>query len=132
MRPKFAVDLLADWLLEVPEPRRILEEECEADPVPGVYVLRTNGGGIVYVGQSNDCARRVWRQHVKDKSFDYVEVYHMSDDSSRLRLEGALILALAPDLNRGLHLGFKKSKCWEIKWSSKTRATGAKRRRRSS
>ena len=132
MENKFAAELVSDFLHErCPEPRRLGEDECECDPVPGVYVLRTNEGGVVYVGQSNDCARRVWRQHVRDKTFDFAEVYHMSNDSSRLRLEGVLILTLAPELNRGLHLGFKGTKCWEIKWPTKARATGARRRRRS-
>lgn len=100
--------------------------EC---PIRAVYILYT-GAECLYVGQSGHLRARL-TQHRKDKTFDRVECYLVEDLNERLRLEGILILALRPLLNKGVNLGVRPTRCWELKyaWSKPSSAAGAKRRR---
>lgn len=94
------------WASESELPQRI---------VSGVYVLLDLASSPVYVGQSSDIARRLeeHRQGTTStargyetpaKDFHRALFFPVSSNSDRLRLEGILILALAPLLNRALFL----------------------------
>lgn len=83
--------------------------------VSGVYVLLNLAGAPVYVGQSSDILRRLEEHRLgtealargyetKPKDFHRALYQPIADLSDRLRLEGILILALTPHLNRALFL----------------------------
>ncbi len=96
------------------------------DPIPAVYTL-WKGRDCIYVGHSQHLRARL-RQHSADKDWDHLEFYLVPDKVDRLRLEGVMILALRPLLNKGLHLGLSPDRVWELAWSQYARPSGAKRR----
>jgi hypothetical protein len=104
----------------------LAEVQC---PIRAVYILYA-GQECLYVGQSGHLRARL-DQHRRDKTFDRVECYLVEDLNDRLRLEGVLILSLRPLLNKGVNLGVRPNRCWELKyaWSKPASAAGAKRRR---
>lgn len=95
--------------------------EC---PICAVYTLWA-GPECLYVGHSGHLRARL-RQHRRDKNFDRVECYLVDSLDDRLRLEGVLILALRPALNKGLHLGVRPNRCWELAYAW-PKPAGAKR-----
>lgn len=96
-------------------------------PTAGLYILLREDV-IVYVGHSSHLQSRL-RTHRREatKDFDQAIWYHVAEESSRLRLEGILILGLLPAYNRGLNLGMSRGRVWEVKWpsSSPRRRRGA-------
>lgn len=104
----------------------LADVEC---PIGAVYILWA-GDECLYVGQSGHLRARL-RQHRKDKTFDRVELYLEDSLDDRLRLEGVLILALRPALNRGVNLGVRPARCWELtySWSRSASAPRASGRR---
>lgn len=113
----------SDWPqadFDVPPMRAFTSEdalESASAPVPGVYLLFDYPGNVVYIGQSADVARRL-KDHRSEgtKDFHYALFYHLDDESSRLRLEGILILLHLPAYNKGLNLGLRPGRAWEIRW----------------
>lgn len=103
----------------------LADVEC---PVRAVYILWA-GDECLYVGHSGHLRARL-RQHREDKAFDRVEAYLVEELDERLRLEAVLILALRPALNKGIHLGVRPNRCWELAyaWSKSPRAKSAKGR----
>lgn len=102
----------------LPQPEHFKEESELAGQtrVGGVYLLLSKGE-VVYVGQSGHIRRRIM-QHRADRprGFDACVFYPLDDLSSRLSVEGILILGLCPPLNHGLNLGLSKGKIWAIQW----------------
>jgi len=98
-------------------------------PLAAVYILWA-GEECLYVGQSGHLRARL-TQHRREKAFDRVECYLVDDLDERLRLEGIMILALRPLLNKGVHLGIRPNRCWELAyaWSKSTTARRAGGRR---
>jgi excinuclease UvrABC nuclease subunit len=88
---------------------------------PGVYLLFNEGGEIVYVGQSCNCARRIQEHAKTPKVFSNAQFYHLPSENARLILEGILILYFRPVYNRGINLGLSCGRVWEIKWPSARR-----------
>lgn len=110
-----------------PRPSGTYSESDLADvecPIRAVYVLWA-GEECLYVGQSGHLRARL-RQHREDKTFDRVEVYLVDGLDDRLRLEGVMILAMRPVLNKGVNLGVRPNRCWELAYAW-SKSAGAKR-----
>ena len=91
--------------------------ESASAPVPGVYLLFDYPGNVVYIGQSSDVARRLKDHRAEGtKKFHYALFYQLADETSRLRLEGILILLHLPCYNKGINLGLRPGRVWEIRW----------------
>jgi len=89
--------------------RRIGERICaEAPPTPGVYVLRDEHGGALYVGKANNLRRRL-RVHFADRRWRTVkaalaravdaEWQEVGSELEALLREAALIDDLQPEVN---------------------------------
>ena len=102
----------------LPESSEFQDEAVLADhpePYPGVYLLINDAGEVVYVGQSHDCEVRIGtHRRERTKLFTTTQLYHETDRSARLKIEGMLILSLTPQYNKALYLGVHDGRVWEI------------------
>lgn len=103
--------------------------EMQISPVtPGIYFLSLDGD-VVYVGKSNDPARRV-REHIKQKLKEFDSVFVLSCEKGEMdALEQRYIKALTPEYNvtglpdRTSRVMSSAMKKWAAgrKWESKFR-----------
>lgn len=77
--------------------RRLAMNVRETMADTGVYLL-TLKGRVVYVGSSKNCAERI-AQHRKNGRYFEKAFYIFAEESERIQLERALILAIAPEQN---------------------------------
>lgn len=71
-------------------------------PVYVVYLLYCKGN-VVYVGKSNDVVSRL-HTHLKDKTFDTVDIVQCTTEKMQKQYENVLIDRLRPPLNKHLML----------------------------
>ena len=71
-------------------------------PVYVVYLLYCKGC-VIYVGKSKDVVTRL-HTHIKDKTFDAVDIVHCTTEKMQKQYENVLIDRLRPPLNKHLML----------------------------
>jgi GIY-YIG catalytic domain-containing protein len=109
---------------KLPKPKQFRPESelVEGERVEGVYLLLSEDGLVVYVGQSsNVCVRLVQHRSEARKQFSTALFYQMpgSTESERLWIEGALIFQYQPLYNHAYNVGMAGGKCWEIGFGRK-------------
>lgn len=136
-RSTHLINDMQSWplLQALPQPSEFKSEsllQSEPGPVSGLYCLWDLDDTLVYIGQSKDIAERLDTHRFEGKKkFHRATYYPVADPSTRLRMEGILILASASRSNRSVSIGIRADgKCWDTTFTLAGRPGARKAARR--
>ena len=74
------------------------------EKIPGIYFLYDSDGNIIYIGQTEDLDKRLFKHSAGNwnyapKEFDMIFVHRIKNKKQRIDIENKLIKSFKPKLN---------------------------------